>query len=185
MWISPLLFKLNEFINSLDNNFEPIMDYYFSKFKDKMNKRSIIPSQLVEKYKNDVCFLVNTNTTLINEVESRIAWLPLMDYGLDIDWATKSIEALLEELKDKGATRFGTYEEAKTRIKMDLFGENIGRKSEKMISTLEKQFGDVEEQVEKSVEEVTKEKKSVEEDEETKSQVRYKSIGRATKGTKR
>lgn len=85
---------------------------------------------------------MDTDTTLIKAVEPRTAWLAPMGYELDIDRASRSIKALLVEPKDPNATRFGTCEEAKLRIKMDLVRVKVSRKSKKMIDTLVKKFGE-------------------------------------------
>lgn len=108
----PIIIQNSEFVQNLGKNFEPIVEDYFGKFNERMEKRTRIPAQLVEKFKDDICFLVDADTTLIKVVDPRTAWLPPMDYEIDIDVATKEIKALLFEPKEKKATRFGTFNEA-------------------------------------------------------------------------
>ena len=41
-----VLYKINEYIAEMGENYESIMDYYFDAFKEKMNNRFRIPQKL-------------------------------------------------------------------------------------------------------------------------------------------
>ena len=49
----------------MEENFESIMDNYFDAFKEKMNNRFRIPQKLVEDYKDDICFMVDSDKVYI------------------------------------------------------------------------------------------------------------------------
>lgn len=127
----------------MGDNAENILDNYFKEFKVKMNKRSRILISLVKKFEMDICFLVNTNRTMIKLIKLRIKCLAPMGYEMDHDFSLKSIKALLALSKDKKAKRFGTFEEAKSRIKIGLVIGKLMRKEMKMKKVLTKHFGDV------------------------------------------
>ena len=42
-------------------NYNIIMENYFNVFKEKMNNKFRIPKKLVEDYKDDVCFMVDSD----------------------------------------------------------------------------------------------------------------------------
>ena len=50
-----------EFIAEMGENFDSIMDNYFDFFKEKMNNRFWIPPKLVEDYKDDASFMVDSD----------------------------------------------------------------------------------------------------------------------------
>ncbi len=63
------------------------MDGYFEEFKKKMKNMTRIAKSLVDKYYDDICFLVDIDYTYIQEVIPRIAWLRPLDYDINIDEA--------------------------------------------------------------------------------------------------
>lgn len=129
-------------IKGLGNNLNNVLENYFEQFKSKMSSQSRILSQVVEDYEQEICFLVDTEHTLIKVVEPRTKWLDYMGYEIDIDFSSKSIQDLLATPKDVKAERFGAYEEAKIGIKRGLFIGKITKKYRKMMKTLVEKFGD-------------------------------------------
>lgn len=85
---------------------------------------------------------MDTDHTLIKAMELRTKWLAPVGYDIDIYFTSKSIQDLLATPKDVNAERFGTYEEAKTRIQIGLVIGKITKKSRKMMKTLVEKFGD-------------------------------------------
>ena len=73
----PMLYQINEYIVEMGENYNSIMDNYFDAFKEKMNNRFQIPKKLVEDYKDDVCFMVDSDKLYIQVVMSRIVWMKL------------------------------------------------------------------------------------------------------------
>ena len=50
--------QINDLISQLGENFEVIMDNYFEEFKNKMRNHMRIPKSIVDKYFDDICFMV-------------------------------------------------------------------------------------------------------------------------------
>ena len=50
----------------MGENYVSIMEHYFDVFKEKMNNRFKIPKKLVEDYKDDVCFMVDSDRVYIH-----------------------------------------------------------------------------------------------------------------------
>ena len=55
----------------MGENFENVMDTYFEEFKQRMKMRMQIPEELVTRYYNDICFLVDTNNTFVHAVKAK------------------------------------------------------------------------------------------------------------------
>ena len=85
-----------------------------------MKQRLRIPISLVEKYYNDILFLVDINYTYIQIVVLRVRWLKPLGYEINIDEASTTIITLLVEEVDKAAKLFGNYEAVKSRVETEL-----------------------------------------------------------------
>ena len=96
------------------------MDNYFDVFKEKMNNRFRIHRKLVKDYKDDVCFMVGNDRVYIQAVKPRVVWVKPLPYEINIDETKDIIEALVNELVDPKAPYFGTYDEAKARIELEI-----------------------------------------------------------------
>ena len=92
-----MIYQINDYIDSLGENFDKAVNEYFEQFKSGIHQRYSIPSQLVEDYKDTICLLKDIDTCLIKVVELRTSWLEPTGYEIDIDWATQNIEALHEQ----------------------------------------------------------------------------------------
>ena len=117
---TPVLYQINEFIAEMGENFESIMDSYFEEFRKKMNNRFRIPPKLVDDYKEEVCFMVDTDYVYIQAVRPRIAWVKPLPYEVNIDETQNIIEALINEPVDPKKPIFGNFEEAKARIELGI-----------------------------------------------------------------
>ena len=49
----------------MGENYASIMNNYFDALKEKKNNRFRIPKKLVEDYKNDVCFMVDSDKVYV------------------------------------------------------------------------------------------------------------------------
>ena len=87
----------------MGENYVSIMDNYFDVFKEKMNNRFKIPKKIVEDYKDDVCFMVNSDRVYIQAMKPRIVWVKPLPYEVNIDETKDIIEALIDELFDPKA----------------------------------------------------------------------------------
>lgn len=131
-----------------------------------MKKRLRILVSLVEKYYDDVFFLVDTVHTYVQEVIPRVRWLRPLGYEINVDEASVAIIALLVEEVDKEAIAFGNYELAKSKISMELKTTSVIKKKNKLVKKLKEKFGEgVEEEEE---EEETQGQGEDQQEEETK-----------------
>src|SRR5271156_1430851 len=117
---TPILYQINEFIAEMGQNFDTVMDNYFEEFKDKMNNRFRIPPKLVKDYKDDICFIVDCDKVYIQAAIPRVAWVKPLPYEINIDEARDIIEALVNEPAIPNIPAFGTYDEAKARIELEI-----------------------------------------------------------------
>lgn len=101
-------------------NYGSIMDNYFNVFKEKMNNRFKKLKKLVEDYKDSVCFMVDSDKVYIQAVKPRDVWVKPLGYEVNIDEIKHIIEALVNEPVDPKAPYFGTYDEAKDKIELEI-----------------------------------------------------------------
>lgn len=76
-----------------------------------MKKRSRIPQAIVEKYKNEIYFMVDTDFTLIEAIEPRVEFLDPLGYEIFEVEVEEYVNRLLKSKLDVNNTRFGTFEE--------------------------------------------------------------------------
>ena len=112
------------------------MDNYFDAFKEKMNNRYQIPKKLVEDYKDDVRFMVDSDKVYIQTIRPRIAWLKPRGYEVNIDETKDIIEALINEPVDPKVAYFGTCDEAKAQIELEIKLPRVVNKGKKRITKL-------------------------------------------------
>lgn len=129
----PVVYQINEYIVELGDNFESIMDAYFEDFKERMQSRYRIPKQLVEEYEKDICFLVDCDKVHIQAVQPRVAWVKPLSYEVNINETRDIIEALINEPINPKAIYFGTYEEAKDRITVEIKIPQILKRGRKTV----------------------------------------------------
>ena len=112
------------------------MDNYFDAFKDQMNNRFEIPKKLIDDYKDDVCFMVDSDKVYIQAVGLRTIWVKPLGYEVNIDETKDIIEALINEPIDPKAIYFGTYDEEKARIELEIKLPQAVSKGKKRIAKL-------------------------------------------------
>ena len=92
-----VLQQINQYITEMGENYVNIMNNYFDVFKEKMNNRFRIPKKLVEDYKDDVCFMVDSDKVYIQVVRPIVVWEKPLPYEVNIDETKDIIEALVNE----------------------------------------------------------------------------------------
>ena len=137
----PILYQINEFITELGENFDSVLDSYFEEFKERMNNRFQIPPRLIEEYKEDVCFMVDYDKVYIQVVRPRVAWVKPLPYEVNIDETRDIIEALVNEPVDPRQPIFGTYDEAKARIELQIKIPQAISKGKRSIAKLKTNVG--------------------------------------------
>jgi len=85
-----------------------------------MHSRERITKSVVEKYKNEIYFMVDTNQFLMEVVEPRIVWIMPMGYEVDEKILDMYAQHLLNKPKDDSVERFGTYEDLDVKLHVEL-----------------------------------------------------------------
>lgn len=116
------------------------MTSYFEDFKKYLKQRLRILVSLVDKNYNDVFFLVDVGHTYVQAAIPRVKWIKPLPYGINVDEALSAITTLLVEDIDKSSTSFGNYEEAKSRITMELKIASMIRRKNKIVKKLKERF---------------------------------------------
>ena len=118
------------------------MKSYFEDFKKSMKQRMRIHVTLVEKYYNDICFLVDIDYTFIQVVVPKVKWLRPLGYEINVDEASTTIIALLVEEIDKSVKIFGNYDVMKSKVEMELKIVSTLKKKDKLVRKLKAKFGE-------------------------------------------
>lgn len=113
----PIMVQIGEMIRDLGNKFGETLWGYFKEFQIRMHKRERIPTGIVQKYKDNICFLVDTNCCSIQSVQPRNFWVPPMGFEVVETLVKIHVNFLLSKPVDSKAKRFGTCEEASYKIK--------------------------------------------------------------------
>lgn len=71
----------------------------------------MVPNEIVEKYEDSICFMVEIDQCLMEAVESRTSWIMPMGYEVEGHVLDMYAQHLLSKPVDKSEERFGTYKE--------------------------------------------------------------------------
>lgn len=85
---------------------------------------------------------MDADYTYVQVALRRVRWLKPFPYEINVDEASAAITALLENKIDKDATSFGNYEEAKSRLTINLQIASMIRKKNKLVKKLKERFGE-------------------------------------------
>lgn len=73
-----------------------------------MQRRERIPKEIVEKYEDTICFMVDTHHWLMEVVEPRTTWILPMGYEVEIHILDAYTQYLSRKLVDTSKELFGT-----------------------------------------------------------------------------
>ena len=90
-----------------DNDINKIM----KAFQAEMKKRYRIPPAFVEMYKEEICFMVETNFTCMEVVIPRVKFIEPMGYELSAKLIEGYTQIILHSEIDSTCPIWGTYEE--------------------------------------------------------------------------
>ena len=80
-------------------------------FQEEMKRRYRIPPTLVEKYKEDICFMVEIDFTCMEVVIPRVKFIKPIGYETSIELIEGYAHIILQSEIDSSCPRWGTYEE--------------------------------------------------------------------------
>lgn len=95
-----------------------------------MKKRFKIPPSLVEKYKDDICFMIEIDFTCMDVVEPRVKFVDPMGYEMSENLKGPYVKIILESDRDKEYPRWGTYEEKMKELYSELYSKENKKKVE-------------------------------------------------------
>ena len=117
--------------------FEAIKDDYIGrmmkKFQAKMKLQYSIPPCMVEKYKDEICFMVKINTTYMEAVEPRVKFIEPMSYEMLEGLIEGYEKIILKSKRDTKCPRWGAYEEKMREVHKGLYTKEAKKKLEKKI----------------------------------------------------
>ena len=99
-----------------------------------MNQRFRIALAIMDKFKEDICILVDIGHTYIQAVEPWETFLDLLSYELNDDVVVGYIDLLLNLDRDKEEYRFGTYDD----ITQSTHQETLEKASHKKVESIMK-----------------------------------------------
>ena len=91
---------------------------------------------IVEKFKEDICVMVDTNFTYIQAVEPHEKFLDPLGYELNDNVVVGYNDLLLKSKKDQAKYRFGTYDD----ITQSAHQASSEKSSHKKIETIMKKY---------------------------------------------
>lgn len=94
-------------------------------FQVAMKQRYRISPSLVEKYKDDICFMIETNVTCMGEMELRVKFIDPMGYEMSEDVIEGYVKIMLKFEKDKDSLRRGTYAKKIKEVERKLYSKEI------------------------------------------------------------
>lgn len=95
---------------------------------------------MVDDYEWNICFLVDFDRVHIQAFRLRIAWVKPLAYEVIIDDTRDIIESLINEPMDTKDKYFGTYEESKRRISLEIMTPQILKRGKKRLENIRKKI---------------------------------------------
>ena len=105
-------------------------------FQIEMKKRYRIPLALVEKYKDKLCFMVETDFTCMKVVVLRVKFIEPMGYEMSEDIIEGYAQIILQSKFDSNYPRWGTYIEKMREVKTSQVMKDSKKKVEKVIDSI-------------------------------------------------
>lgn len=125
-------------ISQLGEIFKVITDKYFEESKNKMRSCMGIPKSILDKYFDDICFMVDIDFFLcLDCTTSRVLWLIAISYEVNINEVTTTLTALLSEDIDWNFGPFDTYDTIKDQMNPKTSEPKKDKKRIKEIKGLE------------------------------------------------
>ena len=106
-----------------------------------MKKRYRISLALIEKYKDELCFMVEKNFTCMEAVVPWVKFIEPMGYEIGTKLIEGYVQIILHYEVDSGCPRLGTYAEKMKEVKTNLMNKDIKKKVDKVIDSILKESG--------------------------------------------
>ena len=93
--------------NVKDSDIDKMMNH----FQTKMKQRYKIPPSMVEKFKDDICCMLEIDKTYKEAMEPRVKFIEPMGYEMSIELIEGYAQVILQSKKDIECPRWGNYKE--------------------------------------------------------------------------
>ena len=123
--------------NVRDNDIDKMM----KSFQTEMKQMYKIPPLMVQKYKDDLCFMVETDNTCMEVVEPRVKFIEPMGYEMSAKLIEGYAQIILQSERDTKYPRWGTYDEKVREVYFELHRKETKNKVEKLINSILKESG--------------------------------------------
>lgn len=100
---------------------------FFKTFQEEMKNR-VRTKDIVEKYKETICFMVNKDECMKEVVQRRIVWIMPIGYEVDVVTLDGYAQHLLTTPVDEKEEKFGTAQEKGLKVDQEQVAPNITRK---------------------------------------------------------
>lgn len=130
---TPAMLQIKNSIKLIGNEFTKVIWRYFKDFQKRMHERERIPEQVVKRYEDTICFMVDTDTCQMEAADPRTSWVMPMGYEVEADLLIAYADHLLEQPVDSNATRFGTFKEKSIEVHSELAKLVIAKKVRKEV----------------------------------------------------
>ena len=121
----------------MENN----IDRMIKLFQVEMKQRYRIPPVLIEKYKDEPCFMVEIDFTCMEVVVPQVKFIEPMCYEMGIELIEGYAYIILHSEVDFGCPRWGTYVEKMKEVQKNLMNNDINNKVDKVIDSILKESG--------------------------------------------
>lgn len=108
-------------------------------FQTKMKKRVRIPKTVVEKYKEEICFMAKTDKTCMLEVDPRVMIVGPLGYEVTETEIDEYAEEILKSDKDNDSEGWGTAEERLEETQQLQISKSAKRKVENVVKKMFKE----------------------------------------------
>lgn len=108
--------QLTELFNTMGENKENNIHDFFQALKTKMKKRTRLSQKIVDKYKDDICFVIKKDEIWMEAVIPRTIWVIEMGYETDDHIVENYAKALLEAPNEPKEEVFGGAETIEKQI---------------------------------------------------------------------
>ena len=112
------------------------IDRMMKSFQAKMKQRYRIPPVLIEKYKNELCFMVEMDKIYMEDAEPNVKFIEPMGYKMSEELIEGYAQIILQSEKEIEFLRWGTYKKKVREVHSELHSKEIKKKVEKKIDRI-------------------------------------------------
>lgn len=99
-----------------------------------MKNRVRIPKEIVEKYKDTICFMVNKDECMMETIHPRTVWIMPMGYEVDEATLDPYAQHLLKAPVDEKEEKIGIAQEKGLKVHQEQVAPNIRKKMTRVAS---------------------------------------------------